>query len=144
MSARTPMTPEQLRNNYEYKIVRRAIMKEFPWIVDVTFDEDELNEYNIIFLEFIIDKDKVKELTDFSYPDYAAGRIERGYRYKGLYPSLIFNMSYAEGKDTITDPMEDLMAKIHKSPALPDELRLPSGRSFKPSSFIVNPDGPDY
>jgi hypothetical protein len=144
MSARTPMTPEQLRNNYEYKVVRRAIMKEFPWIVDVTFNEDETNEYNIIFLDFVVDRDKVKELTDFSFPDYAVGRIEKGYYYKGLYPSLIFNMSYTEGKNTITDHMEDLMDKIHDSPALPDELKLPSGRSFKPSSFIVNPDGPEY
>jgi hypothetical protein len=53
-------------------------------------------------------------------------------------------MSYTEGKNTITDHMEDLMDKIHDSPALPDELKLPSGRSFKPSSFIVNPDGPEY
>ena len=78
MSERTPMTPEQLRNNYEYKIVRRAIIKEFPWITDVTFNEDELNEYNVIFLEFIIDKDKVKELTDLSFAEYTVGRIEKG------------------------------------------------------------------
>lgn len=138
------MTPEQLRNNYEYKVVRRAIMEEFPWITDVTFIEDELNDYNIIFLEFIVDVDKIKELTDLTFAPYVANRIEKGYHYRALYPSILFDMSYGEGKDAITEPMEDLMDKIHNSPALPDDLRLPSGRSFKPSSFIINPDGPEY
>lgn len=144
MSARIPMTPEQLRNNYEYKVVRRAIMKEFPWIVDVTFNEDEINVYSIIFLEFVVDRDKLKELTDLSFAPYLANRIDKGYYYKALFPSLIFDLSYEQGREAIIIPMEDLMREIHKSPALPDELKIPSGRSFSPSSFIVNPDGPEY
>jgi hypothetical protein len=144
MYDRTPMTPEQLRNNYQYKVVRRAIMEKFPWITDIMFDENDLNQYYTIFLDFVVDPDKVKELTDLSFARYVANRIDKGYYYKALYPSLLFDLSYEQGKNTITDPMEDLMVKIHDSPALPDELKLPSGRSFKPSSFIVNPDGPEY
>ena len=139
-----PMTPEELRNNYEFKVVRRAIMKEFPWITDVTFKEDEINEYGVIFLEFIVDINKVKELTDLTFASYLTHRIENGYYYRAIYPSLIFDMSYEDGRDEITYPMSDLMEKIHRSPALPDDLKLPKGRSFSPSAFIVNPDGPDY
>jgi len=144
MYDRTPMTPEQLRNNYQYKVVRRAIMEKFPWITDIMFDENDLNQYYTIFLDFVVDPDKVKELTDLSFARYVANRIDEGYYYKALYPSLLFDLSYEQGRDAIIKPIEDLMDEIHKSPALPDELKLPGKRLFKPSSFIVNPDGPEY
>jgi hypothetical protein len=66
---------------------------------------------------------------------------EEGQRYSGNYPSLLFNVTYEVGRDTMTDPMDDTLKQIHSSPALPEDMRLPRGRTFQVGSFIVNPDG---
>jgi hypothetical protein len=144
MSVRNPMTPEELRNNYEYKVVRRGLMKEFPWITDVFFNEDEINDYNLIFLEIVVDLKKMEEYFGWGIAPYLKDRIERGEKYRAIFPSLILNVSYEEGKSKVTDLIEDMMDAIHKSPALPDELKLPDGRMFRVSAYVVNPDGPEW
>jgi hypothetical protein len=144
MSVRNPMTPEELRNNYEYKVVRRGLMKEFPWITDVFFNEEDINEYNIIFLEIVIDLNKMEEYFGWGIAPYLKHRIERGEKYRAIFPSLLLNVSYEEGKSKVTDLIENMIDAIHKSPALPDELKLPYGRMFRVSAYIINPDGPEW
>ena len=62
----SPMTPEQLENNYEFKVVRRALMREYPWIKDVTFKPSELEKYNLIFLDLIVDPIKMGEAYGYN------------------------------------------------------------------------------
>ena len=54
-------TVEELYDNYEFKVVRRAIMKEFPWIKNVTVTRDNLDKYNTIFLDFEVDLHRLLE-----------------------------------------------------------------------------------
>jgi hypothetical protein len=51
------MTREELENNYEYKVTKKALMREFPFIKDVFVKEDEeINKWSFgIFLDLIID-----------------------------------------------------------------------------------------
>jgi hypothetical protein len=144
MSVRNQMTPDELRNNYEFKVVRRAIMKEFPYILDVGFIDDEINTYNIIFLEFVVDPIKMGEFYGWEINPWIQGIIGRDQRYRATYPSLIFNTSYNQARDEVNEPIMDLIEGIHKSPALPDDLRLPQGRTFNIGAFIVNPDGHEW
>jgi len=135
------MTPEELQNNYEYKVVRRALMKEYPWVKDVTFNPEELDMYNLIFLNLIVDPAKMGEQYGWEMNTWVKRAYEEGQRYSGNYPSLLFNVTYEVGRDTMTDPMDDTLKQIHSSPALPEDMRLPRGRTFQVGSFIVNPDG---
>ena len=144
MNVRNPMTPEELRNNYEFKVVRRAIMREFPYVLDVGFIDDEINNYNIIFLEIVIDPVKMGEVYGWDINPWIEKIIDSGQRYRAIFPSLIFNASYSQAKDEVNEPLLDLIDGIHKSPALPDDLRLPQGRTFNIGSFIVNPDGHEW
>lgn len=139
------MTPEDLENNYEYKVVRRALMKEYPWVKDVTFNPDELDQYNLIFLNLIIDPAEMGESYGWEMTPWVNSAVEKGERYKGNYPSLFFKgVTYEQGKEQVTVPMDIMLRQIHDSPALPQDLRLPSGRMFQVGTFIVNPDGPDW
>ena len=138
------MTPEQLENNYEYKVVKRALIREFPWIKDVTFTPNELDQYNHIFLNLIVDPAQMGEYYGYTFNPWIIGRINRGEKYIGNYPSLIFDVSYEQGKEDIINPLNDMIEQIRNSPALPEDLRLPKGRSFQATSFIVNPDGPEW
>lgn len=144
MSVRNPMTPEELRNNYEFKVVRRAIMKEFPYVLDVGFIDDEINNYNLIFLEIVIDPVKMGEFYGWEINPWIKGIINRNQRYRATYPSLIFDVSYTIARDEVNEPIMDLIEGIHKSPALPDDLRLPNGRTFNIGAFVINPDGGDW
>ena len=144
MSVRNQMTPEELRNNYEYKVVRRGLMKEFPYILDVGFIDNEINDYNIIFLEIVIDPVKMGESYGWGLNPWIEKIIDSGQRYRATYPSLIFNISYTIGRDEVNEPIMDLIEGIHKSPALPNDLRLPQGRTFNVGAFIVNPDGHEW
>jgi hypothetical protein len=69
--------------------------------------------------------------------------VNTGERYSGNYPSLLFNVSYELGKDTVSVPINRMLEEIHTSPALPVDMRLPRGRTFNVGSYIVNPSGGD-
>jgi hypothetical protein len=140
----TPMSGDELRNNYEYKVVRRALIKQYPWIKDVTFDEEDLNKYNLIFLNLIVDPAEMGESYGYELNSWIQGRLDRGEKYYCTYPSLIFNIPFEQGKDEVTMPIDDMIREIHNSPALPEDLRLPRGRQFQVGSYIINPDGPEW
>ena len=63
--------------------------------------------------------------------------IENGEGYRATYPSLLLDMTYEEGDNLITSPMNQMMEEIHNSPALPVELRLPQGRIFHIGPYVV-------
>jgi hypothetical protein len=48
------MTKEEIENTYEFKIIKKAVMREFPFIKDVFISEDdskELDEYKYIYFK---------------------------------------------------------------------------------------------
>jgi len=135
---------DELRNNYEFKVVRRALMKEYPWIIDVTFDEEDLQRYNLIFLDLIVDPAKMGEAYGYELNSWVQSRVNRGENYHGTLPSLIFNVPYERGKDEVTVPIDSMIKDIHDSPALPEDMRLPRGRQFQIGAYVINPDGPDW
>ena len=138
------MTPEELQNNYEFKVVRRALMKEYPWVKDVTFNPEELDMYNLIFLNLIVDPLQMGEAYGYEMNPWVKSRVDRGENYHGTFPSLIFNVQFEQGKDEVTEPIDSMIREIHNSPALPEDLRLPRGRQFQVGSYIINPDGPAW
>jgi hypothetical protein len=137
----TPMTPQQVENNYEYKVVKRALMREYSWIKDVTFNPQELDEYNLIFLNLTVDPKKIEELYGWEMASWVNKAYNNGERYGTPYISLLFKISYDEGQQTVSDPLNKMFEDIHKSPALPEDMRLPKGRRFNVGSYIINPSG---
>ena len=45
------MTPEQLNDNYEYKITKKVILREFPWVKEFVVDPNTINDYGLIFVD---------------------------------------------------------------------------------------------
>jgi len=124
MAVRNVMTPDELRNNYEFKVVRKALMNENKWIKDV-------------FLELIVDPIQMANEYERPFLPWVVKPIENGEGYRATYPSLLLDMTYEEGDNLITSPMNQMMEEIHNSPALPVELRLPLSRTFHIGVFIV-------
>ena len=137
MAVKNVMTPDELRNNYEFKVVKRALMNQNKWIKDVTFDDDDVNRYNVIFLDLIVDPVEMAIEYEKPFLRWVGKALEDGEGYRATYPSLLLDIPYEEGDNLISSPMNQMMNDIHNSPALPVELRLPEGRSFHVGAFVA-------
>jgi len=138
MAVRTEdlLTPEQLKDNYEYKVTKKAILREYPWIKDVTFNEDKLNQYNLIFLDFHVNPFELAEKEGWGIARWTLRDISEGNVYYSPYISSMMNISYEEGKP-LSDELDDFMASIHKSTAIPQELHLPKDRKLHTGNFYT-------
>jgi hypothetical protein len=133
------ITPEQLENNYEYKVVKRMIKQEYPWVIDVIPpSENDLNEYNLIFLDLVINPYMLQKEKDWPIIYYIIYNLRHSESYKASFLSVIFDVSYRESQDVIEE-MIALAQGVKKSPALPKDLKLSENRKFSIGSFIIPP-----
>jgi hypothetical protein len=131
------MTREQLENNYEYKITKKALMREFPFVKDVHVkDDDDINKWNrTVYLDLIIDPFAFAHQYGFRVWGPIINALKRGEPYMSPYLSIFIDrvgLAYPVNK-----AMEELMDGIHKSPAIPHELKL--GKLLKIGTFAATP-----
>ena len=136
-------TVEELYDNYEFKVVKRAIMKEFPWIKNVTVTQDNLDRYSTIFLDFQVDLPQLLETYD--WPVYKGAKMawDSNKYFHAMYLSLFGDISFETGKD-VTRQIDNLFGAVHKSPALPTDLRIKEGRRFGTGDFYFNLGQPEW
>ena len=132
------ITPEELYDNYEYKVTVKALKREFPFIKDVRIDEDKINQYGLIFLNIVIDPFEMAQTYGYNVSNWVKNELRRGEIHSSITPSAFFNESYHEVVK-VGDMIDDLMRSIHNSNAIPDTMKLPRGRQLDFTSFIVDP-----
>jgi len=134
------MTREELENNYEYKIVKRALMREFPFVKDVLVKDDEaINKWkSTIYLDLIIDPFALAHQYGFRVWGAIIHALKRGEDYMSPYLSLfIGGDNRIEDVAPINKAMEELMDGVRISPAIPQELKL--GKRLMLGSFTATP-----
>jgi hypothetical protein len=122
MAIEHPMTPEEVKNNYEFKVTKRALLNELKWIKDVRLVESDLVIYNTIFIDIVIDPILLANQFDWIINRWVKPN------YRSSSPSLIFDISYEEGEKKVTDSILKILNDAHGSKAIPQELKLPSSR----------------
>jgi hypothetical protein len=133
---KTQLTEEEVLNNYEYKITRRILMREYPWIKDVTLNTSEdINHYSLIFINVTIDLDVLSEENDWPISSYTLAMNRRGVEYRSSHISTFFSISFDEGR-ALEKSLDIEMEKIHNSPAIPEHLKLPKDRRLMISLWI--------
>ena len=128
------ITVDQLYNNYEYKITKKVILNEFPWIKDMTFDGGNVNEYNLIFVTLHMNPFELSDLTGWGVYKWALKDIEEGHTFATSYLSSMMNITYEQAKPT-TEKIDETFKSVHKSQAIPPELRLPYDRRLSIGDF---------
>ena len=134
------MTREELENNYEFKVTKKALMREFPFIKDVTVKkDDDINKYpSSIYLELVIDPYVMAHQYGFRVWDAVTRSLKKDEPYWFPYLSIfVENDNRMELVAPITKAIEELIDGIHKSPALPSELRL--GKKLRVGSYMAYP-----
>jgi hypothetical protein len=132
------MTPEELYDNYEYKVTVKALKREFPFIKDVRVREDQINKYGLIFVDIVIDPFEMAQTYGYNVSTWVKNELRRGQTHSSIAPSVFFDEPYSE-VIKVGDMIEDLMRNIHNSNAIPDTMKLPRGRQLDFTSFIVDP-----
>ena len=134
------MTREELENNYEYKVTKRALLREFPFVKDVLVkdDEDITKWKSSIYIDLIIDPFAFAHQYGFRVWGPIINALKRGEDYMSPYLSLfIGDGDRVELASPINKAMEELMDGVHKSPAIPQELKL--GKKLYVGTFTATP-----
>ena len=133
------MTEQELYDNYTFKVVKRALMREFPFIKNVyARDDDDINRWKYaLYLELVIDPYVLGHMYGIPVWDIVTRSLQRGEDYWAPYLSTFFRDR--DVIDKINKEMGTLMNGIHKSPAIPQEMRLPGHRKLNIGSWYVEP-----
>lgn len=120
------MTAEQVENNYTYKVIRKVLMREYPWIKDVRLDIPRLENFTyVIFLDLFIDPYVLGKEHGWDVARWIESSIKRNEPYESMSLSLFFNGStdeMRELKNEVSKTIED----VQKSPAIPPDMRIPT------------------
>jgi hypothetical protein len=134
------MTAEEIQDNYTYKIVRKVLMREYPWIKDVQLDIPGLEKFDYaIFLDIYINPYELGEERGYN----VARWIEQSIRNKEDYYSSVITMYFdgsSEEMRAITTEVNDTIAATQNSPAIPVDLRLPVNKRFMVGSYHLADD----
>lgn len=125
------MTVDQVKDSYMFRIVKRALMKQYPWIKDVEVDEEDFENYkHNIFINVFVDPSILADENDWT----VASWVEPGY-YAGSTLGMFFRDRGSFSH--INDEVNDFLYNVTNSPAIPEDLRLPSQRNtFAVGSYI--------
>jgi hypothetical protein len=135
MAAEYPMTYEEFLDNYEFKVVKRLLKKEYPWIKDVFMkNPDEINKYNMIFVDLFIDPYELERMYGWKVNWFVTYDLKKGGQFWSPYLSTFFTSNNDEARE-MTKQIEKDMKDVHRSPALPRDLIIPGDRTLGLGSF---------
>lgn len=134
-------TPENIYDVYVFKLIKRALKKEYPWIKDVFVRQQDLDKYSTIFLNFDFDPKEFAQAYDIEINSFIDELIQEGKYLDLSFPNLIGDMVYEEWRD-IRDDIRRLIETVSKNPTIPDEFKLRRGIDIGSWHFNRNDGGP--
>ena len=135
------ITREEFLDNYEYKVIKRLLKKEFPFIIDVVPTENFEDYSSVHFVYVIIDPNKFME-------EYPEAKLYSYIKYLGeiFMPGYVYGMSFKfffeseEDLYPIQEEISDTIRGVHNSNSIPSDLKLPTTISvsgyFVPKKLI--------
>ena len=137
MPSEFPLTYEEFLDNYEFKVAKRMLLREYPWIKDVFFrNPEEVNKYNLIFLDLIIDPFELGEQEGWRLASYVTKSVERGDDFWSPYLSTFFRTNTDDARELV-HKMDKTLENIHTSPAIPKEMKLPEHRKLNIGTWHI-------
>jgi len=136
---------EQLYDNYTFKLLKRSLMREFPYIKNVFVNFFDLGRYNTIFLNFDFDPAIWGEMYNDPMVKWLKDVTDEGGYIDLSYPTTATDMSYDEYQP-IKKSIQKVMSDVFNSEAVPKELKIQGQRPVAIGTWHVNRRGgkPDY
>ena len=136
---------EQLYDNYTFKLIKRALMREFPYIKNVFVNPFDLGRFNTIFLNFDFDPTIWGEMYDDPMKSWLKDFVDKGGYIDLSYPTTGTDMGYEKYRP-IKKSIEKVISQVANSEAVPQELKIQGDRPVAIGTWHVNRRGgkPDY
>jgi hypothetical protein len=118
---------DHILSNGEFKIIRKILKREFPFIKDV-IPSSVLDDYNTVtFLDIILDTPtfentlgvQMSNIIKSMYKD----ELERG-EYNTSYLPSVYRRDDKEALVDFNDNVRDTLKRINKSSVVPSEMKL--------------------
>jgi hypothetical protein len=134
------MTKEEVENNYTYKVVCRVLKRQFPFITDITVDEEDLSKYkHNIYLNISVNPFVLGQMFGVKVADYVTRTLERGDSYGTIYLSIMFGGSASNEMHELQELMGKVVKSTSQSSSIPHEMRV-YDKHFNIGDFIAHPD----
>jgi hypothetical protein len=134
-------TPDELYDVYEFKLLKKLLKREFPFIKDVFVIQEDLEKYNIIFLDFDYDPIEFARMYNDEIKPKFLKMIEDGKYLDLSYPHLLGDMTYDEFTN-VRENINKSIKKVMKNDAIPNELKI--HRPVGIGTWHVNRGGEPY
>ena len=138
-------TPEELYDNYTFKLIKRALMREFPYIKNVFVGDFDLGRFNTIFLNFDFDPTIWGEMYNDPMKSWLKDFADKGGYVDLSYPITSTDMKYEEYQP-IRKSIEKVISQVANSEAVPRELKIQGDRPVAIGTWHINrkKGAPDY
>jgi hypothetical protein len=130
------LSPEELYDVYTFKLLKRVLKQRFPWIKDVFVRQEDLEKYNLIFLNFNIDPYEFAKKYNYEVKDMFKISIKDQYL-DISHPHLLTDMTYEEWS-SIREKIKGAINDVIKNPSVPQEYRIPGDRGVDIGTFTIN------
>jgi len=121
------LSKEEIEDSYMFKLIKRGIKKEFPFVIDVRVDEVSLPSYNTIFVDMILDFETLKRELDMEPQPWIKP-------FNIPYSAIGINL-ILKGDDeilyVIRKEFESIIDKVSKATIIPDEYVLKNKRGYR-------------
>lgn len=137
-------TTEELEDNYEFKVIRRVLKKEFPWIKDMKMSKDWDQYHSLFFVDITFDNDEFMKVLGLpegernkSIWDWVS---DTGVPYLGL--AIPFNRykGKSEEANDLGKVVKKTIDRVQKSSSIPTEMKLPREVSISSWKTTRQPD----
>jgi hypothetical protein len=122
------MTKEEIENTYEFKIMKKVVMKEFPFIKDVFISEDDnkqLNEYKYIYsISAKIDPFIMTNLYGGQVWSLVIDMMRKNGYYSSIFLTTFVRPEDRDPISKISNELKSLVWSIHNTETLPREFKL--------------------
>jgi hypothetical protein len=130
-------TPEELYDNYTFKLIKRALMREFPYIKNVFVGDFDLGKYNTIFLNFEFDPAIWEETYKDEFQGWLKKEMDKGKYVDVAFPMTASYMTYEEYQP-IKKSIEKVMSQVANTDAVPREFKIQGNRPVAIGTWHIN------
>ena len=132
------LTVQEVEDTYHFKLAKKMLMKEYPWISDTIVDRDNLNKYRLVFVDIIVNNNKIKSMYKWKEQPWTSYGMEREGQYVGSSLSVSYQIHQEDGQ-RINNRIGDIFNLINYTTAIPEELKILFDRKLALGNYIITP-----
>ena len=142
-------TKAEVESSPMFKIIKKAIMRKYPWIKDIyAGDEEDMKKYSsMLFLDADIDAQQLADENEWTLEQWVNPDLQRRIynrdHFNTVYLSVLFTKPSDEEARELQNDIDYEMKRIQKSNAIPSDIKI--GKTLGLSVFRYNfpPPQPD-